>query len=276
MGEPADVKKLGWHQGAVLSAEHVVAVLPYISSQSLTADGLDAAWLIVVSQDCDIVHGSFEVEPYAELVVGRIVDAPDPVKMHGRNPRMLHLTGHDGETRMHLSVNVHEKVRIERALLCPHAPCAARRVDSDDVDVMAEWLAKRYTRAAFPDAFNDRLVPGYKRLDKALKKSGELVTGIFLALSSWDELPEGQVYEVLLRVTSKTADLADAQAEKNLAGLVVRLKDAMNSCDGVSVIDAELMSEAQFTLDDLRVFAGWDFDFRSHSGEPGGEIVPRR
>jgi len=40
------------------------------------------------------------------------------------------------------------------------------------------------------------------------------------------------------------------------------------------VEDHQLVSEAEFTLEDLRFFKRWDWDYRSLSGEPGGDVVP--
>ena len=52
------------------------------------------------------------------------------------------------------------------------------------------------------------------------------------------------------------------------------IADALDACDGIEVVDHALGSEAAFTLDDLQYFQRWDWDYRSHSGEPGGEIAP--
>lgn len=93
-------------------------------------------------------------------------------------------------------------------------------------------------------------------------------------MSSWDELPLETEYKVILRATARKADLEDANVEEDLAAVVVKLVQAMNACEGVTIIDAELVSEADFTLDDLRTFERWDFDFRSRGGEPGGGVAP--
>lgn len=274
MGEAANIKTLGWQQGSVLPAEVAIAVADQVAAQNVSSDGLGQAWVVVVSQDCDLVHGSYDAEPFVELLIGRPIDEVDAVKMHGRNPRLLQLVGRAGDDRVGLAFSVHDKVRVSRDALSDHGPCTLRTIDAGDVDMIAEWLAKRYTRAAFPDAFNDRLVPAHKKIDKVLKKAGELITGIFLALSSWDEVPVETEYKVILRATARKDGLEDAGVEKDLAGVVVKLVQAMNACEGVAVIDSELVSEAEFTLDDLRTYQRWDFDFRSRSGEPGGDIAP--
>lgn len=274
MGDATDVKRLGWRQGAVFPPELVSAVAGEICRQCTEPEPLNNAWLVVVTQDCDLVHGSFEVEPFVELVIGRPVERADPVKMFGRNPRVLDLLGLAGEDRVPLRFNVHEKARVSRLALSDHAPCASHAIDEEDVDTITEWLAKRYTRAAFPDGFNERLIPAHKKIDKLLKKSGELITGIFLALSSWEELSEHDDYKVILRATARVQDLSHPDVEEDLASVVDAVAKTMGGCTGVAVIDAKLVSESSFTLDDMRMMQRWDFDFRSRSGQPGGEIVP--
>jgi hypothetical protein len=251
VGEAASIKTLGWQQGSVLPAEVVIGIADQVAAQNVSPEGLEHAWVVVVSQDCDLVHGSYDAEPFVELVIGRPIDEVDAVKMHGRNPRLLHLVGHAGADSVCLAFSVHEKVPVLRDALSDHDPCTLRRIDAGDVDMMAEWLAKRHTRAAFPDAFNDRLIPAHKKIDKVLKKSGEFITGIFLALSSWDELPIESKYKVILRATAQKGDLKVAGVEKDLAAVVVKLVQATNTCKGIAVIDGALVSEAEFTLDDL-------------------------
>ncbi len=53
------------------------------------------------------------------------------------------------------------------------------------------------------------------------------------------------------------------------------IADALDGCDGIDVVDHALVSHAEFALDDLQYFQRWDWDYRSHSGEPGGDIARR-
>jgi hypothetical protein len=66
--------------------------------------------------------------------------------------------------------------------------------------VLVDWIAKRYTRPAFPDAFNERRAGSAKKIGKELKKNGKLITGIFLFISPNEECAAGESYQVVLRV----------------------------------------------------------------------------
>ncbi len=129
-------------------------------------------------------------------------------------------------------------------------------------------------RAAFPDAFNERARTAHQKIEKELKRNGEHVTGLFLMIDPDQECATGQDYRIVLRVTARRDAVADEKTELVLVRLARVVADALGSCAGIVVKDQQLVSEAEFTLEDLRFFKRWDWDYRSHSGEPGGELAP--
>jgi hypothetical protein len=163
-----------------------------------------AALLILLSQDCDIAHSSYETEPYIELLVARPVpqEQRDDGLFHGKNPRRLQFTV-TVEGRDHLySVSIIEKARLDRQILLQGLPDRRIQIDGATIDLLARWTAKRYTRPAFPDEFNDRCRPAAKRVSTRLKAKGHLITGLFLQLDSYEELPPEQEYHIILRATA--------------------------------------------------------------------------
>lgn len=188
---------------------------------------------------------------------------------HGKNPRRLHLPSTDGGR---MEFDIQERVTVERALLSAVSP--ANTLDGPEVRQLASWLAKRYVRAAYPDAFNDRVRSAQRKIDKALKSYGEGASGVFLALNSWEELSDDDEYEVVVIVTCPLDVANDAKKEAVVAQLAPKIMEALEGCEGVSVLDARHVSEDEFTLHDLRTYKRWDFDHRSFSGRPGGPTVP--
>jgi hypothetical protein len=75
-------------------------------------------------------------------------------------------------------------------------------------------------------------------------------------------------------VAAAKETLAATAIEADLVRSTRLIADALGACDGIEVVDHALVSEAAFTLADLHYFRRWDWDYRSHSGEPGGEIAP--
>jgi hypothetical protein len=225
---------------------------------------------VLLSQDCDVVHGSYEVEPTVEFIRARISTADDALIRHGRNPRRLQIeTG----ARTLLDFSVHDRWIVDRRELESHPPDAKLSVDEEALHVLVEWIAKRYTRPAFPDVLNERRAASTKKIEKELKKNGKLVTGLFLAITPNAECSAEESYQVALRVTATKETLASRSVETELVRTTKSIADALDACDGIEVVDHALVSESAFTLADLQFFQRWDWDYRSYSGEPGGEIA---
>lgn len=243
-------------------------------TRPLEADDL----LILISQDCDIVCPSYENEPYVELLVARAIprEQKDGRLSHGKNPRRLQFqTETAGGTRLY-EVNIHEKSRVGREVLVGIAVPGEPRLDPSVIDVLTKWTAKRYTRAAFPTAFNERCRPVANRIAKKLKARGDLLTGIFLRLDTLEELPPGQDYRVILRVTGRAEDLEDVENNEAAIALLSGIEDALNECEGVNVVDAELVLEEDFPIAELRDVRRWDYDYLSYGeGEPDS-IAPEQ
>ena len=189
---------------------------------------------------------------------------------YGRNPRRLQLETGAGSL---LNLSVHDRWVLARSELESHPPDPNLSVDGESLHVLVEWIAKRYTRPAFPDAFNERRNSSTRKIEKELKMNGKLITGLFLAISPNEECSADESYKVALRVSATKETLAAKSVETELARTTKQIADALDACDGIEVVDHALVSEAAFTLADLRYFQRWDRDYRSHSGEPGGDIA---
>lgn len=231
--------------------------------------------MVVLMQDCDLVHPSYEVEPNVEIMVGALIARADNGLRHGRNPRRLHLDFQRSGVPAVLAFSIHDRIIVPRSVLEDHAPHNSIRLARDERRLLCEWVAKRYVRAAFPDAFNERARAAHQKIEKELKRNGEHVTGLFLMIDPDQECATGQDYRIVLRVTSRSEAVADEKTELILVRLAKTIADALGSCAGIVVEDHQPVSEAEFTLEDLRFFKRWDWDYRSYSGEPGGELAPK-
>ena len=264
MAESSKIAALGWQQGSVV---------PDALREQLGVGG-EATAIVVLTQDCDLVHSSYDVEPNVELIAGTLVDAADNGLRYGRNPRRLHLEAQRAGAPAVLAFSIHGRTTVPRSVLENHAPHESLGLGRDERRLLCEWVAKRYVRAALPDTFNDRAAAAQRKIEKELKRSGEHVTGLFLMIDPDEERSAGEGYRVILRVTARREALADEGVELGLVRLTQTIASALGSCDGIAVADHQGVSEAEFTLEDLRFFKRWDWDYRSHSGEPGGDIVP--
>ena len=135
----------------------------------------------------------------------------------GATRALLHLqtVGEAGPgPRLHISI--HDRFRVGKETLTGAAVDAELRLDPSDARLLGRWIAKRYTRPAFPDAFNARLVAVDGRLERLHKsREGEIVTGVFLDVAD-DENADDVAYEIAVRITARTEAWDD---EATLAAL---------------------------------------------------------
>ncbi|MEX1163170.1 MAG: hypothetical protein WEB03_06275 [Nitriliruptor sp.] len=244
-------------------------------AQGLTPEEWDPQrdWLVVVSHSCDLAAQDLEAEPWAEIMRGVPAEGPANGNLTwGKNPRKLQVEAASSAEVVTLSV--HDRVRIPKQALEGHAPDQGRRLPAKDRTGLARWLGKRYFRAAFPDAFNDRVRPVTGRIRDFLKKpGGTVLAGLYLILNSDDELSPDDAYRVVLRGVMEVKDHNDEelkalalQAMKAVAGLLGQLPD-------VELEVWELVSTAEMSLDDLNYFQRWDYDDLSDRADGAARAV---
>ena len=235
--DPTTVKENGWRQGCVLrptlvrrlikdgaihtriqpdnrqSTDFFRGLLVYLTNcfgrlRHVKALNADTDLWIVVSHDCDVTNSDFAAEPWVELL--RLKLSPEKKgDLHwGKNPRRYQLA--DSTTGSLLEVEIHDLVRVSRWYLADDVPDDARRLDELNVRRLVRWIAQRYVRSAFADAFNDRTRPAVKRLAKHFKRNGHLLTGIYLTVSD-EELDRGKDYEIDVCATMHVEHHADPE-----------------------------------------------------------------
>ena len=266
------LRRAGWRQGCLVGFGDQPALLR-ASVDTISEPGDSPFRLVVVTQDCDLL-ATPEVEPFVEFIVGSESDRIDPLYRHGRNPRLLHLqtVGEHGPGSS-LLFSIHDRFRVPKEVVNDMAVDRQVLLQQEDADLLRRWIAKRYTRAALPDAFNARLDTVDSRLDRLFKSAeGQVVTGVFLDVPP-DELIAERPYEIAVRITAK----ADAwESDGSVAALdrfEERLSSILEDCDGIVVSDDDIhtLPEDDLTLADLRQFSRLDRDYRSLPQRDGME-----
>jgi hypothetical protein len=207
---PQSIKDYGWRQGSLLPDD-----LAQRAAATRFADWGPEDRAVLVSQDCDVVHSSYEVEPVVELIRAKISAVENALTRHGRNPRRLQL---EAGAAGFLDFSVHDRWTVARGTLESHPPEPSLSIVGESLHVLVEWIAKRYTRPAFPDAFNDRRTASTKKIEKELKKNGKLITGLFLAIAPNGECSAEENYKVALRVTATKETLATKGVSRERQG----------------------------------------------------------
>ncbi|HMA94404.1 MAG TPA: hypothetical protein VKP30_17050, partial [Polyangiaceae bacterium] len=237
-------------------------------SELLAADLTHA---VVASQDCDIV-APVSTEACVDLLPATITPDAAPDLRYGKNPRRLCMEMGNGQF---IVVDIRARQTIQKAVVATITPNPHGCILSDR-KVLANWLGKRYSRPAFPDEFNARLEAHKKRMEKISKREdGKLVTAIFVMLSTESELPVGKDYETVVWLACQAKVAKDPKLRVSLEKYAQEFADAVNACDGIKVVEHELKSEFDISLEDLRKMKRFDFDYRSEAPKPGGEQASR-
>jgi len=246
--------QIGWRQGSVL---------PDALARTLVEEGgfggLDSFDLVVVaSHDCDVANRDLDKEPTAELLVARLVgQRPDGNLTFGKNPRSLHLQvrGPDGLQWYGLSMG--ERFSVSRARLLDAEPNDEHDLSAPGVRQLGLWLAYRYRRAAFPDEFNRRAEAANSQVKAVLKANGQYVSGVLIAVAD-EELPRDENYSILIWMTTAVNDYSDRTRRALSEVATDKIASALSACSGIVVTESELRSEADVTLDDLKLLKRWD------------------
>jgi hypothetical protein len=131
-------------------------------------------------------------------------------------------------------------------------------------------MAKRYTRAAWPDEFNHRLEAIAKRLETLFKgPAAAVVSALYIDL----EPPEAEISVnepfmiVSLWIVVPESVRTDLAIWELARGFEERVGQVFRSCPGIELGEADLRSEQDVTLADIRILRRFDRDYRSLSPE---------
>ncbi|MDZ4697455.1 MAG: hypothetical protein SGI86_20130 [Deltaproteobacteria bacterium] len=226
-------------------------------------------WLIVVSHDCDVVNGSIEKEPTVEVIRAEEVGlkSVDKQQAWGRNPRVLRLDAvDDRNNNVVLRLKVHERWTLPRELLCNEAP--ARFLDDKGRRLIAEWLAKRYIRAAFPTAFDVRWRSRMRDWVDLLEKHSRWIQGVYLRLNILKELTAEIPYKVHLIVVAPALVKKDSdwptkldELDRDVERFWTQFKPGIE-CAGVDVLGTD-----QVTLAEIERYQRFDADWVSFADD---------
>jgi hypothetical protein len=265
--EASNVKQNGWRQGSVIDDASATELTKGGSLPNQDAAGI---WL-VVSHDCDVTNHSFANEPNVEVIFGEVFEDRgrlDGNKKWGKNARMLQIEL-EGKT---YEINASNRSVFPRVLLAKHTP---RKPDlnREQVQQIVSWIARKYTRSAFPDEFNERIRPAASKLRKAFKKKGELLSALFLQVSD-EELDESHCYELVIFGARRVEDYDDQEKRTEAQELLDRIEAELERCDGISVEFSDLRSEGDIGLADIRMMKRWESDIDLTLRDEGDHAIP--
>jgi hypothetical protein len=167
-------RRTPWRQGHVLTADTVAAL------RLAPEANLDSLVAVVVSHDCDLAQGP-SIEPAVEVIVGQRIAAANGNFTHGKNPRRLHIPAAEAGVAFWVELTATARQSIPKQGLAAHVPSATILINSASRNTLQCWLAARYRRSAFPDAFDKHLADTRiaERIARVLEPLGNHIIAVF-------------------------------------------------------------------------------------------------
>ncbi|NWC93805.1 MULTISPECIES: hypothetical protein [unclassified Pseudomonas] len=276
---------IAWRQGHFLSAECIAALG--------INGGVDPEKLavVVVSHDCDLAQPS-DSEEFVEVVMGTFLDTlPDGNFTNCKNLRRLHIECSGGKNVRVLDLDTSRRLLLHKDLidaagtaLVQHQPCELHRMTPRERNILQQWLAARYKRAAFPDEFDRRLkyeTGVAERLAKAFKDSGTHVIAVFFDVDQGEENArdgEDDTYELTITLLYATND--DPQASKSIAMKAAEkvaeifkarcflAKNSVQSWRWIELQDVEVIADTALSFAQSQLLTRWHADHISLRTDP--------
>jgi hypothetical protein len=144
-----DRKTTPWRQG------HLVGDTDAKSLKLRHPDFPKKTVVLVISHDCDVAQDT-DKEPTIEVIVGYVVDQPDKSMSNAKNARLLELD-FVGDNPFRARFSFQNRLSIPKSRFQGLLPSVSSSLEKPDIQTLQRWLAFRYRRPAFPDAFDARI-----------------------------------------------------------------------------------------------------------------------
>ncbi len=268
-----------WRQGHVLTHADAHSLNLVISTQSDER-------VVVISHDCDLANQN---ESKTEVIIGTIIEKVNPIYARARHPRFLHLTflTSTGE-KNYIQIQHADRREIDRVAFSKiNAADEDFILSTDEKRGLKQWLAARYGRPAFPNAFENRLRKRIKNrtieqhIAKILESASEHLIGVFFDLDEQRdcELAENEPYILKISIVYDAIEggiVARQAAEKTADALIQLFNEAYGTPDKTTEIALEAcnaVADTQITLADLRKVDQWRVEYISLREEPIGDFI---
>lgn len=246
------IDSLGWRQGSILPFDEeilaAVRMVPFAQFDTLPDPPF---WLVLGSQDCDVVCESVNIEPGVEVLVALPIERELERHRDLRHPRELHLTLEGGGGRRQpVSMNIRNRAGLERSLLAVHRPYTELQLPSHLVDQVSSFLGGRYTRVAYPSAFEERLRRAKRPLVGVFERFESDLQEIFLVVRPFEEVGPGTPYQLTVYavVRDHVADGPPARYNTLKQEIAAAIRKPLRQCAGIDLEKVTVCGRDEITL----------------------------
>ena len=183
-----------WRQGHVLSqaASDALGLIHPCDA--------DVTCAVVISHDCDLANDDLDIEPHAEIIVGRRLLQGNGNYFWAKSPRVLHLEVLSNDDKVIVELIATDKCFVLKRDLAAFDPDPAFSFPGKSLNALRAWLSVRYNRAAFADGFVSRLSKSKvdKGIAKLIEPVGKLLSAVYFDVDRGRDIDrsDGSAYEL--------------------------------------------------------------------------------
>ncbi len=274
--------KAGWARGIFVNLSEHPSLLEELPSKLREfCEAQDRVFIVPVLYDCALIDMDFNREPWVQVIICSPCQG-DPSFKNARSPRKIHLSciSDKLENELWMEVSALGFAQIEReALLTKSCPDLSLRWADSSLDCLLNWVAERFRQPTFPDAFNKRVAKKDKLLKKLWKSAAyvECCSGVYVGLSTHDELAEDIKYEVKIILTIpgtfKKRELA-AVIKEYAPTMIEKIRSIFSSMDGIDLISVVTIPEGEFTKNEERKFKRYSLEYHTYNDSGDEAVLP--
>lgn len=274
-------RKTSWSQGQILTPEAALAF------QLVSKDELASRFPLVITHDCDLA-ATLDREPSAEILIGRSIDKLGSAT-NAKVARRLELTLQSEAGPQAVELIAPDKHSVPKERLFEYAPRKDLWLASSDRRILQRWLAARYLRAAFPEAFETRLRTKVHRrtvvehIESILDDGGEWIRCLLFDLDDGDVCERNDpddVYQLgitVLYVSASDEPKAYATARAAAEALEKIFGQAFERQGGArQYIDlryCDPISDSVLTIQDREKLSEWRLEHLSLASDPPQPMI---
>lgn len=164
--------------------------------------------------------------------------------------------------------SIHDRFRVPKGIFVNLGKDPNLHFSNSERDILRRWIARRYVRSAFPDAFNVRLKQNNKFQELLKSDLVRNVSGIWIDVAD-SELPDTSSYQIRVIVGLENHVGTELQDKLEEA-----FDAAFPTGEGVTITDIQVLTYDDITLRHLLTFRRLDRDSLSLHGDMSSAILP--
>lgn len=262
----AQIDSLGWKAGSVLPQNMLSSIQSFLRNPDNTSPQIDSNdWLIIISQTCDVVQRKLDREPFVEILHCQPQKQLRPDFQWRSTREVDFMPNQETHEEVYLTAHaIKNRYSIPRELLASHSPDPIRTLEGRKVIRLQKWYALRYTRPAWPDAFNNRISNNSKKkLEVALGDLSGNDVEVRIAIANKDrELGDAENYSIaIFFVVDQLAWEKRPDIREKASIAFNTFKTVLKDCNGILLNEelSELINGENFTWQQTKTTDEWNF-----------------